>query len=226
MDQDLYTRVAVKAAEIEAELKSLNRWDDQPLPEEKFVDMGAFGSRTMAFEQWVQFILLPRINEIVWEKGTFPANSKVATYAIRNSDGDPSAERMCDLLFELDELINVTAQGEPPPFKPQAPEDRNPVADIGTLTNIFTMFDGDALESHLETLDNFLSVLDPRNRPAVSELLHQASLKMTNEESRIRVQKAAGNVLRGEMVSEPYDHEAAMKKYMEEFKRSFPGSLP
>ena len=49
---------------------------------------------------------------------------------------------------------------------------------------------------------------------------------MTDENSRRRVQQAAGNVLRGEMASEPYDHDAAMKKYMEEFKKSFPGNAP
>lgn len=106
MDQNLYKRVATKASEIEAELKNLNRWDGQPLPEEKLIDMGAFGSRTMAFEQWIQFILLPRIYDIIQEKGEFPPRSSVATYAIRNFDGDSSAERLCDLLYELDELFN------------------------------------------------------------------------------------------------------------------------
>lgn len=32
---DIYEVAAAKAAEIEAELKGLNRWDDQPLAEEK-----------------------------------------------------------------------------------------------------------------------------------------------------------------------------------------------
>lgn len=102
----LYALAAAKAAEIEAELKNINRWDDQSLPEEAFVDMGPFGSRTMAFEQWIQFILLPRINQITLEKGEFPGKSNVATYAIRNFDGDPSAQRLCDLLYELDQLFN------------------------------------------------------------------------------------------------------------------------
>lgn len=109
-------------------------------------------------------------------------------------------------------------------FKQQPPEDRDPIAVMSTLTNILPMFDGDALESQLQTFDNFLSVLDPLDRPAVSELLHLASQKMSNEASCRRIQQAAGNVLRGEMVSEPYDHGAAMKKYMEEFGRLFPGS--
>ncbi len=103
----IYDLAAAKAAEIEAELISLNRWDDQPLPEEMFEDMGAFGSRTMAFEQWIQFILLPRIHQIISEQGEFPGKSNVATYAIRNFDGDSAASRLCDLLYELDEIFNT-----------------------------------------------------------------------------------------------------------------------
>ncbi len=103
---EIYNLVAAKAADIEAELKNLNRWDDQPLAEDKFVDMGAFGSRTMAFEQWIQFILLPRINQIISEQGDFPEKSSVATYAIRNFDGDPAADRLCDLLSDLDQFFN------------------------------------------------------------------------------------------------------------------------
>lgn len=49
---------------------------------------------------------------------------------------------------------------------------------------------------------------------------------MADENSRKRIQQAAGSVLRGEMVSEPYDHNAAMKKYMDEFKKSSPGNAP
>ena len=83
-----------------------------------------------------------------------------------------------------------------PPVKPLPPEVRDPVAVMGTLTNILPMFDGEALESQLQTLDNFLSVLDPKDRPAVSRLLHEASLLMADENSRRRVQQAAGNVSR------------------------------
>lgn len=41
----------------------------------------------------------------------------------------------------------------------QSPEDRDPLAVMRTPANILPMFDGDALESQLQTLDNFLSVL-------------------------------------------------------------------
>ena len=72
---DIYVLASAKAKEIEAELKRLNRWSAEPLPSGKLENMGAFSSNTMAFEQWLQFILIPRIHAIVEEKGEFPKGS-------------------------------------------------------------------------------------------------------------------------------------------------------
>lgn len=92
--------------DIEAELKRINRWSDTPLPEEKFIDMGAFGSKTMPFEQWLQFVLIPRVHSIVTSGGNFPSSSSVAAFAYRNFDGDDEAEQLCALLAEFDALFN------------------------------------------------------------------------------------------------------------------------
>jgi uncharacterized protein YqcC (DUF446 family) len=95
-----------KASEIETELKRLNRWEKVPLPKEKFENMGAFEGQTMSFEQWLQFVLIRSIREIVDEKGVFPSESNVGTYAVREFDGDPDVDQLVLLLCQLDELIN------------------------------------------------------------------------------------------------------------------------
>jgi len=102
---DKYSLIDNKATEIESELKRINRWASTPLPPEKFENMGAFGSNTMTFEQWIQFILLQRIHQVIEAKGQFPSQSQVGTYAIRNYDGDSDADRLVQLLNELDDLI-------------------------------------------------------------------------------------------------------------------------
>ena len=102
---DRYSLIGNKATEIESELKRINRWDPIELPPEKFEDMGAFGSNTMTFEQWIQFVLLQRIHQIIESKGQFPSQSQVGTYAIRNFDGDIDADNLVRLLNELDDLI-------------------------------------------------------------------------------------------------------------------------
>ena len=102
---DKYSLIANKATEIEVELKRINRWTTAELPPEKFENMGAFGSNTMTFEQWIQFVLLQRIHQVIESKGQFPSQSQVGTYAIRNFDGDPDADNLVRLLNELDDLI-------------------------------------------------------------------------------------------------------------------------
>src|SRR5262245_18365896 len=103
---ELYSQATVKAREIEAELKRLNRWCGEPLSDEKFENMGAFGSNTMTFEQWLQFVLIPRLLSLVEEQSEFPDESSLAPYAIRYFDGDGDADRLHEILHDLDELIN------------------------------------------------------------------------------------------------------------------------
>ena len=75
------------------------------MPQERFEDMGAFGSNTMTYEQWIQFILLPTIRKIANEHDEFPSESNLAAYAVRYFDGDMEVDRLRDLLYALDELI-------------------------------------------------------------------------------------------------------------------------
>lgn len=224
---NLFTSALAKATEIEAELKRLNRWSFEPLAPEKLVNMGAFGSNTMAFEQWLQFILLPRIQTIVQEKGEFPENSMVASYAIREFDGDPETGPLHNLLYELDKLIN-DKDLEPMQVDQVSPQsvtmgstDIPPV--VFTLLDVLPQFEGDDLESQLQTYDTFLSFLSPEVRPVISKLLQEAAQKTCNEVSRLRILESARSVANGGHAAAPYNHEEAMKKYREEHKKSFPG---
>jgi len=72
--------------------------------------MGAFGIETMGFEQWIQFVLIERIHQIVNEEGEFPSESNVGVYAIRVFDTDPWAGDLTRLLSELDALINPESE--------------------------------------------------------------------------------------------------------------------
>jgi len=100
-----YEEASQKIDQIEAELKRLGRWWDQPPPPEAFEDMGAFGSKTMAFEQWLEFVLIPRVREIIAARGAFPSSSQVSVYATREWDGDPDVDRLLTLLREFDALF-------------------------------------------------------------------------------------------------------------------------
>ena len=227
---DPHQLVLAKANEIEAELKRLHRWDENPLPEEKFENMGAFGSKTMGFEQWIQFVLIERIHEIVKEEGEFPSESNVGVYAIRVFDTDPEASELTHLLSELDALINPESESfvsDPNEFRGQPILDGStddlplPVV-VYQLAEVLPSFEGDALESQLQTFDVFLAHTDVQGTKAIVQLLYAASERTTSTKERLRIRKAAMDVDKGERAAAPYHHEEAMRKYQEEFKKNYP----
>jgi uncharacterized protein YqcC (DUF446 family) len=231
----LYELVLIKAGQIEVELKRLNRWSLSPLPSEKYNDMGAFGENTMSFEQWLQFILIPRINEIIKSKGEFPDGSMLAPYAIRYFDGDPETDDLHQLLYDLDTLINKKTHDQDLEWKPSPINDASSIEYaipeqflnstippvVFTLAELLHQFEGDDLESQLQTFDIFLGSLVPFVRPQFGELLKRAAARATNEVTKARIERAAESILNGGRAAEPYDHEAAIKKYGEDFKNQF-----
>ena len=93
-------------AEIEAEMKRTGYWSTQPLPAEAYDFRQAFAMDTMAFPQWLQFVFIPRVRQIIDEQGAFPSQSMVGTQAIREFDGDVNAEQLVSLLNDFDRLFD------------------------------------------------------------------------------------------------------------------------
>src|SRR5262249_37822193 len=102
-----YKTATSHADRIERELRSLNAWQSSPLPDEAYDTKKAFFADRMTFYQWLQFVLLPRIREIVEERGEFPAESSVGAYAVRELDGVEEAGGLVRALSEFDEFIEV-----------------------------------------------------------------------------------------------------------------------
>jgi uncharacterized protein YqcC (DUF446 family) len=96
--------VAAAAGRIEAELRRLGWWSEDPLRPEQFEFSEAFAMDTMAFPQWLQFIFLPRVREAV-DSGEFPQGSMVAAQAVREFDGFEEAGPLVSLLAEFDALF-------------------------------------------------------------------------------------------------------------------------
>lgn len=211
--KDIHASVLAKANEIESELKHLGRWDQVPLSEEKFENIGAFGSNTMTFEQWLQFVLIERIKETVAEKGDFPDSSMVSTYGVRVFDADSEAAHLQSILCDLDDLINGASDGNAREENSlEMPEGNAETIELGsssippvvfTLAEILHQFEGEDLESQLQTFDMFLGILSPNVRPEFSRLFRQAAARTNNSASRQRLEKAAADVDNGMRITAP-----------------------
>lgn len=102
---DSYANAASYADRIEGELRSLGAWRSEPLPASAYQSKRAFFGDTMSFYQWLQFVLLPRVRDIIAEHGAFPAESSVGTYAVRELDGVDEAASLIRSLCEFDDFI-------------------------------------------------------------------------------------------------------------------------
>lgn len=224
-----YVQAAKLSDEIEAELIRLNRWSDPLLPE-AYENMGAFGQSTMTFEQWIQFILLDRLRTLVAEEGDFPDGSSLAVYGVRAFDGDFEANNILNLLSQLDQLVEGINKPFDSEIKEQTFEQSASTISTGdklpdviySLIDVLPQFEGDDLESQLQTFDMFLNICSPSVRSEVSALFLHASAKTENEISRVRIEAAAKSVANGGRAAEPYNHAEAVKKYQAEHRRNFP----
>ena len=97
--------VAAKLAEVEDEMKRMGLWQRDSLRPEQYEFRQAFAMDTMAFSQWLQFIFIPRVKEIIAAGGQFPSESQVGAQAIREFDSWPDAEKLLGLLSEFDALF-------------------------------------------------------------------------------------------------------------------------
>lgn len=103
--QPSYEIVAGKIEEIEQELKRMGAWQEEPLPPEAYRFRQPYAMDTMAFEQWLQFVLIPRVRQIIETRGELPPESGLATHAVREFDGRDDTERLYTLLYEFDRLF-------------------------------------------------------------------------------------------------------------------------
>jgi len=102
---DPYERAAGYSGRIEQELRNLNVWQTEPLPDAAYESDQAFFLDTMTFYQWLQFVLVPRVEEIIAQRGSFPEESSVGAHAVRELDGVYEAADLITALIDFDEFI-------------------------------------------------------------------------------------------------------------------------
>ena len=92
---------------VEQELRAIQLWDEQRPSTEALVSAEPFAIDKLSFNQWLQFIFLPRMAEIVEAGSGLPRNCSVAPmaeefYKAEQVDG----ESLIRQLAAIDALIN------------------------------------------------------------------------------------------------------------------------
>ncbi|HVT80979.1 MAG TPA: YqcC family protein, partial [Phycisphaerae bacterium] len=103
---DMYSVAAKFVRELEAAMRQAKLWPGKKPPGEIEV-RGAFGSENMAFNQWLAWVMIPRVKGIIESRGEFPSGSNVAAYAVREWDGVEYG-RVVEVLRGFDEAVSGT----------------------------------------------------------------------------------------------------------------------
>jgi uncharacterized protein YqcC (DUF446 family) len=106
---NMHDAVIEKLNQIEAEMRRIGYWQDDPPDLQALVERGELRSYLDApsFELWLQVIFLPNARRAA-EANTLPADSQVGLMALRQYDYHsvlPEAHGLMRRLFEFDEIV-------------------------------------------------------------------------------------------------------------------------
>jgi uncharacterized protein YqcC (DUF446 family) len=100
-------QVADSLLAIEIQLRQMNCWQSEPLAKEKYLSSEPFCLDTMSFEQWLQFVLLAKLKQMLENDQPLPAVSGVAPMAEEHYRGG-WGQRLIRELAKLDELLGAS----------------------------------------------------------------------------------------------------------------------
>lgn len=84
---------------MESELKALDLWQVTPPSVEALASVRPFCCDTLAFEQWLQFVLIPRMGALITGNHPLPTNIAVAPMA--QEAFKPLGSRAGDLISSI-----------------------------------------------------------------------------------------------------------------------------
>ena len=109
--------IAAQLIDLEAALRQLDLWSDTPPSQEAMSSEQPFAMDSLEFEEWLQFIFLPTLYEVLASGGALPERCAIAPMA-EETVGKKAlpTEALISTLSELDRLI-TESDGRPPETK-------------------------------------------------------------------------------------------------------------
>ncbi|SEA33198.1 YqcC family protein [Microbulbifer marinus] len=102
----IYDDVATLLLKLEAELRRLQLWQEQAPPAEALASTEPFCVDTLTLPQWLQFVFLPRMIELIDGVRPLPDQCGIAPVAEEYfRGGDYTAGGLIQLLAEIDERL-------------------------------------------------------------------------------------------------------------------------
>ncbi|WP_428820657.1 YqcC family protein [Microbulbifer sp. MCCC 1A16149] len=79
--KSIYPDIATLLLELEAEMRAVELWDAEPPSEEALASTQPFCVDTLTLPQWLQFVFLPRMSQLVELEQPLPGKCGIAPMA-------------------------------------------------------------------------------------------------------------------------------------------------
>ena len=104
--QTCFEQLADIILELEAVLREYALWETLPPPPEALSSQQPFCFDTLRFTQWLQFVFVERLKDIIESSGALPTRSGIVPIAEENFKGvSYDARRIIRVLAQFDSLI-------------------------------------------------------------------------------------------------------------------------
>ncbi|WP_411706173.1 YqcC family protein [Edaphovirga cremea] len=101
------TRVRQSLLEIEQEMRDLSLWQSLPPEPKSFESVEPFCVDTMNAEQWLQWVLIPRMHALLDQNAPLPTRFAITPYFEMAFNGVLTGqENLMAALQRLDDLLN------------------------------------------------------------------------------------------------------------------------
>ncbi|MGB5198611.1 MAG: YqcC family protein [Sedimenticolaceae bacterium] len=100
-------RLRVLLNSLESELRLQGRWDSLSPPEAALRSTQPFAVDTLEFDQWLQWILLPKLHDLLLRQQPLPASCAIEPMAEEcYGPDDPTTTRIVSIIAQIDALLN------------------------------------------------------------------------------------------------------------------------
>ena len=92
---------------LESELRVQGRWESLSPPAGALRSAEPFAVDTLEFDQWLQWILLPRLRDLLLHQQSLPTSCAIAPMAEEcYGPDDPTTTGIVSIIVEIDALLN------------------------------------------------------------------------------------------------------------------------
>ena len=103
----IYIALSSQLLAVENTLREMNLWSEVAPSAEALSSDQPFSMDTLAFYEWLQFIFLPRMSQLIASAGPLPENCSISPMAEEYFSGmSPQASRLIELLNSIDEVLS------------------------------------------------------------------------------------------------------------------------